>query len=256
MQPVGDRGGSATLDLPEQALTTDQVHEPDMPPVHQDLPTLALVIPCPVRTTPTDLVDTQHLDRLGLFRQHVGGPCGERGRHDRPGQAVIPRGLHDRASAIGDRATGRPSQPLGQPGPRRNLLHGFGEGLSVTSEPVTQPSALAPAQIDPPAGDGEITWPGGDPLLHPSGPHLTSRTGASLLVRGDQVHHRALVWCVVDPYDGQAGQAQQSGRIVVQRPCPKPSGEPTTTLAGKHRPRNRVSGPDSDEPVDVRTSAC
>ena len=186
-----------------------------MPPVHRDLPALPLVIPRPLGTSPTDLVDPQHCHRLRLLRQHRRGACGERGRHDRPGQAMITRGLHDRAPCVGDRRTGRPPQPVGQPGPRWDLIHGFGERLPAAPGLVAMPPALTPPQINRSAGDREIPGSGRDPLLHSGGRHRTSRAGAGLLVRSDQVHDRPVVWFLVDPDDGQAGQAQQPGRIVV-----------------------------------------
>ena len=128
---------------------------------------------------------------------------------------MITRGLHDRAPSIGRRRPGRPTQTTSQPCPRRNLVHGFGERLPVASGLVAVPPALAPPQIDASAGHGDIPRSGRDPFLHPGGPHRASGAGAGLLVCGDQVHHRPVVWCVVNPDDGQAGQAQQPGRIVV-----------------------------------------
>lgn len=57
LQPVLHRDAGTALDLPEQALTTGQVHEPDMLPIHRDLPTLTVVIPRPLGTSPADLID-------------------------------------------------------------------------------------------------------------------------------------------------------------------------------------------------------
>jgi hypothetical protein len=73
-----------------------------------------------------DLVDPEHRDRLWLAGQQGWWRGGERLRDDRPRDAVVPGGLHDRAATVGDRRTGRLPQPGGQPGTGRDLGDLFG----------------------------------------------------------------------------------------------------------------------------------
>jgi hypothetical protein len=69
-KPVPHHHPGTALDLPEQPLPTGQVHKPDMPPIHHDLPALPLVVPRPLRTPSADLVNSQHRHRLRSVRQH------------------------------------------------------------------------------------------------------------------------------------------------------------------------------------------
>lgn len=76
-QPVDDRLGGAAFDLPEQALLAGQVDEADAPTVHGGLPDSGDLVGDPSRPASVDLVDTEHLHRLGLGRQHRLGVTGE-----------------------------------------------------------------------------------------------------------------------------------------------------------------------------------
>jgi hypothetical protein len=69
-QPVDDRLGGTAFDLPEQTLLAGQVDEADVPTVHGGLPDPGDLVGDPSRPASADLVDTEHLHRLGLGRQH------------------------------------------------------------------------------------------------------------------------------------------------------------------------------------------
>ncbi|WP_238935441.1 hypothetical protein [Saccharopolyspora spinosa] len=62
---------------------------------------------------------------------------------------------YDCVPAIGHRRTGRPPQPVGQPCPRRNLIHGLGEGPSAVPGLVNLSSDLQFGRHPPPTCTAE-----------------------------------------------------------------------------------------------------
>lgn len=72
---------------------------------------------------------------------------------------MITSGPHHRAPAVGHRHTRRATQTPGQPSPRRNLIHRFGEGLSAALLLATQPATFPPPKLDLPAATARSLGP-------------------------------------------------------------------------------------------------
>jgi hypothetical protein len=167
----------------------------------------------PRRAAPTDLVDTENLDRLRFGGQHLFGVGGERRGHHRPRHAVIPRGLHHRAPTVSDRRTRRAPQPGGQPLAWWNVGRRLGKRLSTTSRLVAPPPPFTPHQSRTSPTDLKISWTSHPQALRPARTCPALRADPGPLIRGDQMHDRA-GRSVLDSRHGQALQAQQPGRIL------------------------------------------
>ena len=184
---------------PSRPCPCGQVAEADVPPVDRGLPPavgdprIQCGRPRRISSMPSTVTGS------GLVRQHRRGMDGERGRHHRPGHAVITRGLHD--------ACGRRQRPPHRRRPATGRSTVCAAGTAGTASVndrrahprlVTVPAALAPDQPRPAPTDRKIPRPGHRPALRPDRPHTTPRTASGLLIGGDQVHDRD-TYFLIDP---------------------------------------------------------
>ena len=240
-QPVGDVVGGAALDLTEHPLPAADVGEPDVPPVGQRprsgrFPVrhdrlghdrlghdrrfrgrcgwLGRFGRTPSGPAPADLVDSQHLHRVGSLVQDPLGRSADRVHRGGPGHPGHPAGGgHRRAQPVHDQVTGMLPQPCRDPRAGRDRGHRLGERLAAAPRCTAVPASLAPHQLHPGPALRQVPRPGAHVLLHPRRDHPARRAGRRRLSRRRDLHQQRPGRTALHARHRQPVQTQQQRRV-------------------------------------------
>jgi hypothetical protein len=101
--------------------------------------------------------------------------------------------------SLGDLTAGLLTQPGGDPAPRRQDRHPFGERLARALRVAALAPELDPAQVHRVTGPAHVRRPGHDRLMHPAGDHAALRARPAGLVGCDYPHLNAAAGAASTP---------------------------------------------------------
>lgn len=210
LEPVRNGGRVATIDHVDD-LTGGQVDEGGHPRL--DPPPGSGVVLEPTHAAEPVLIDPQephqpgpgpapgHQCRDGLVDEAL---------HGGPRHPELARNPVDGADLTSDRGEDGVLEPLGEPGPRRDLVGVLGERPTPAQLLGACPALLDPHHLDR-AVERHLSKPVPRPLMHPRGQHTAVRAGR-FGHRGGDHHHPHTVLVTYDLIDLVLGQVEQHRR--------------------------------------------
>jgi hypothetical protein len=168
----------------------------------------------PSGPAPADLVDSQHLHRVGGLVQDPLGRSADRVHRGGPGHPGHPAGGgHRRAQPVHDQVTGMLPQPCRDPRAGRDRGHRLGERLAAAPRCTAVPASLAPHQLHPGPALRQVPRPGAHVLLHPRRDHPARRADRRRLIRRRDLHPQRLGRTALHARHRQPVQTQQQRRV-------------------------------------------